>query len=519
MKRLFFALLAIMALSCSKFDDSEIWDKLNNHESRITELEKICKEMNAEIIKLQTLVSALENNDYIINASPLVTGDGYTFVFKSGKSVVVYNGKDGQNGTNGTDGVTPVISVKQDTDGIYYWTVNGEWLLVDGKKVKASATDGQNGENGTNGVTPQFKIEDDYWYVSYDNGLSWEKLGKATGSNGLNGVDGEDGDTLFKKVYIEDGYVCFELNDETSTIIRIPLMKDGTLTLTLEKAGTLAKALSSEQVRTTTSLILKGKANADDMRTIQAMTSLQKLDLSGVEFASQGDAYGGFKLNPYQDTLINRSITEVVLPKFTEYTPADFSYCLALSKVTVSSDESPLYSLPDSYEDSKNDHNYYLTLCPLFDELEYAEGVTKVREANSWCKYRELERVTYPSTMKYIPASITSYCNEVEESVISGSVRRYYYYYTIPCKVLVCKAKVPPFIDPSTYAPTVYYDTENKWCYYTTKGSTITYHSYQKAVVPSDAVLYVPSESIEAYRTAPIWENYTNILPLESLEE
>ena len=66
MKRLFFALLAIMALSCSKFDDSEIWDKLNNHESRITELEKLCKEMNAEIIKLQTLVSAFENNDYII---------------------------------------------------------------------------------------------------------------------------------------------------------------------------------------------------------------------------------------------------------------------------------------------------------------------------------------------------------------------------------------------------------------------------------------------------------------------
>ena len=128
MKRLFFALLAIMALSCSKFDDSEIWDKLNNHESRITELEKLCKEMNAEVIKLQTLVTALENNDYIINASPLVTGDGYTFIFKSGKSVVVYNGKDGEDGkdgTNGTNGTTPQIGVKQDTDGFYYWTVNG----------------------------------------------------------------------------------------------------------------------------------------------------------------------------------------------------------------------------------------------------------------------------------------------------------------------------------------------------------------------------------------------------------
>ena len=96
-KILMFILMVIgVAISCNKFDDSEIWDKLNDHESRIAYLEDLCKKMNTDIVNLQTLVTALDAGDYIVNASPLVTGDGYTFIFKSGKSVVIYNGKDGK---------------------------------------------------------------------------------------------------------------------------------------------------------------------------------------------------------------------------------------------------------------------------------------------------------------------------------------------------------------------------------------------------------------------------------------
>ena len=62
----------MLALSCNKFDDSAIWNKLNDHEGRIAYLEEVCKTMNTNIVTLQTLVTALEANDYIINASPLV---------------------------------------------------------------------------------------------------------------------------------------------------------------------------------------------------------------------------------------------------------------------------------------------------------------------------------------------------------------------------------------------------------------------------------------------------------------
>ena len=182
--------------------------------------------------------------------------------------------------------MTPVISVKKDIDGIYYWTVNGEWLIVDGNKVKAVGTDGADGENGTDGkdgedgvdgengldgtdgkdgITPKFKIEDGYWYISYDNELSWEQLGKATGDNGLNGSDGE---SFFKGVSIENGYVCFILNDAESTIIKLPFSEEKSLTVNVIEAGTLKNVVPKEQVKTLVSLKIIGKINEDDMKFI-----------------------------------------------------------------------------------------------------------------------------------------------------------------------------------------------------------------------------------------------------------
>lgn len=102
------------------------------------------------------------------------------------------DGEPGAPGTPGTPGVSPIVSARKDTDGVYYWTVNGEWMLDDnGNKIRAIGYDGEDGEPGTPGtpgVTPRFEIRDDgYWWVSYDNGETWTRLGKAQGEDGLDG--------------------------------------------------------------------------------------------------------------------------------------------------------------------------------------------------------------------------------------------------------------------------------------------------------------------------------------------
>ena len=63
MKKLFALLFAslFLAMSCSKFDDTPIWDKLNDHENRISALEVLCRKMNTNIEALQTIVEALYN--------------------------------------------------------------------------------------------------------------------------------------------------------------------------------------------------------------------------------------------------------------------------------------------------------------------------------------------------------------------------------------------------------------------------------------------------------------------------
>ena len=169
--------------------------------------------MNTNISSLQTIVTALQNNVYVTGTTPLMKDGkeiGYTITFSKGNPITIYHGKDGQDGE---DGITPTISVKKDTDGVYYWTLNGEFIMVDGGKIQA---EGKDGTNGTNGTTPQFKIENDYWFVSYDNGANWTQLGKATGEDGIGG------DSMFSGVDYKTStdYVIFTLADGTQ--IKLP---------------------------------------------------------------------------------------------------------------------------------------------------------------------------------------------------------------------------------------------------------------------------------------------------------
>lgn len=215
MKKLlaFAALFAVVALTSCKYDDDDLWNSVHGLENRVAKLEELCKQMNTNISSLQTIVTALQNNVYVTGTTPLMKDGkeiGYTITFSKGNPITIYHGKDGQDGE---DGITPTISVKKDTDGVYYWTLNGEFIMVNGGKIQA---EGKDGTNGTNGTTPQFKIENDYWFVSYDNGANWTQLGKATGEDGIGG------DSMFSGVDYKTStdYVIFTLADGTQ--IKLP---------------------------------------------------------------------------------------------------------------------------------------------------------------------------------------------------------------------------------------------------------------------------------------------------------
>ena len=224
-------LCSLLLFGCSdKYDDSALRNDLNDLENRVAKLEELCKQMNTNISSLQKIVEALQDNLSISKVEQI--SDGYIIHFSDGSTATIKNGKNSED--------APIIGVKKDTDGIYYWTLDGEWLTDEkGNKVKAQGTDGKDGvdgEDGTNGkdgITPQLKIENGRWMLSMDNGKTWTDIGQATGADGKDGEDGADGtdgedgvdgkdgtNGIFKSVREDDDNVYFTLEDDS--VITIP---------------------------------------------------------------------------------------------------------------------------------------------------------------------------------------------------------------------------------------------------------------------------------------------------------
>lgn len=199
------AAAALFATSC--YDDSALRESIEEHEQRISALEQLTKEMNTNISSLAQLVETLQKGGGVASVVEIrEAGEviGYAVTLTDGSTVTIY----GNETSDLLDGASAVIGVKAGADGTYYWTVNGEWMLdEEGNKVAAASA----ADSGASGITPQLKIEDDFWYVSYDNGKNWEKLGKAVAESSC----------IFKNVTKTEEAVIFELVD--GTVLTLPL--------------------------------------------------------------------------------------------------------------------------------------------------------------------------------------------------------------------------------------------------------------------------------------------------------
>ena len=181
---------------------------------RITALEEQVNQMNEDIVSLQDIIHALDQNISISQVEQ--TDEGYILHLTDGTSINLYNGKEGSSGAN-----APIIGIAQE-NGIYYWTLTTDekttWLTDEaGNKLPVS---------GASGITPLLSIDEKgYWTVSYDNGKTYEQLTdangnpvQAVGKDGADGTDGKpgtpgtpgnDGDSFFQNVTQDDEKVRF----------------------------------------------------------------------------------------------------------------------------------------------------------------------------------------------------------------------------------------------------------------------------------------------------------------------
>lgn len=173
MKRflVFTSALLMLLVGCSKVDYDEIFNRLDNLEEDVNDLQET---VNAQRILLSALANGLTIN------SVVETADGYIVTFSDGSTMTINHGEKGEKGDKGDKGD------------------QGEQGEQGEKGDKGDQ--GEQGEQGEKG----------------DKGDQGEQ-----GEQGDKGDQGEPGDSFIESVTCDDEYVYFTFSD--GTVVTIPL--------------------------------------------------------------------------------------------------------------------------------------------------------------------------------------------------------------------------------------------------------------------------------------------------------
>ena len=156
-------------------------DDLTNLGERVVSLEAMdINKLKSDVQQLQQLVELIENRDYI--TSVVQNDDGsYTINFKIQPPITVKNGENGDSGTPCNLGIG-----KDEGNGQYYWTVDGQWLLdSNGNRVPASGVKGADGQDAES-ITPRVMIgaNGNWWIWDETVGNYLDSGFSANGKNG-----------------------------------------------------------------------------------------------------------------------------------------------------------------------------------------------------------------------------------------------------------------------------------------------------------------------------------------------
>ena len=233
MKKIIYLLVICISVFFAGCKDDDLQKQVDELEQRVITLETLCAQMNTNISSIQTIIEALKQQDYITGVNPVEENTvviGYTITFAKNKPITIYNGENGS-----------FLGARKDSDGVYYWVLDGDWLFDDdGEKMQVS------------GVTPQLKIENGRWFVSIDTGKTWNDVGQATGESFFKEVDNSAED--FVRFVFADGSeiqvpkkTTFAISFSETLPVKITAGETVEIAYTLSQGNekTLVKAMTS----------------------------------------------------------------------------------------------------------------------------------------------------------------------------------------------------------------------------------------------------------------------------------
>lgn len=386
------AVFAATLMGSCNYDDGELWDAVNGQEERISALEKWQKTVVEQLNSLQGILTA---TDYITDVEKVTKDgkEGYKISFLHAAPITLYYNAD--NEVSGTS--DEVIGVAKDENDKWYWTLNGEPLVVDGKtvyvnggddiKVEVNADGSTKLTIGDNEVTVPGPIthpvtgvsdKDNVVTITLNGGttvdlpkylnlskLLLDEYKKETAGEQtyeLNLPEGyiiklidavpagwtiEVNNSALRVVYPSSGdaVVTFLISDgKTQTVMKTVTFKaaadPGSTWITIEYSGALIEIPSGAvSVKVTTTSTVTTAALRDNIcKPLKETTSVVNIDLSGVLLSTAFPAnafYMGTPLVPETD--YNTSIKTIILPEgnYPNIFGTAFKNCSSLRSVTI----------------------------------------------------------------------------------------------------------------------------------------------------------------------------------------
>ena len=408
--------------SCSDdYDDAWIKETTQELENRVAALEEWQKSVNKDISSLQDLIAALEDKDYVTGITPLGDGKGYVISFLKSGDITI---KNGEKGDKGDTGAAPNISAKQDADGKYYWTINGEWLLDDNNnKMPVTGEKGDKGDQGESGLTPHIGDNGNWWIGTTDTGI------KAKGENGQDGKDaiapivrinpttneweistdggsiynstgikatGEKGDAFFENVdNTNQNYVVITLKN--GEVIKLPKITDGVY---VAEAGGLLDAVRDAGIDpyTVTKLKIAGTLNDTDFGILNGIfKSLILLDLENVDITILPE----FALQemPFETVILPKGLKEIG--------KGAFYSCTSLRTLDI----------PESVDSLGK---WMVEKCSNLETVRLHNGLKKLTQSTFFrCG---ISSIHIPRTVTEIPAYCFSECSNLKQIYLHNEI-------------------------------------------------------------------------------------------------